>query len=119
MPLYDAPEHTVTFASPSTSHDGGGGTAITYTLQFEDVPCSLNVTRSVVRDEFGQEQLTIEGTLSALSSTPGIDQIARGWKVIDTTANSTGGSGLVVGISRGPAYGTIPPLTYVQIAGKQ
>lgn len=106
--LWDNPPHTCSTYTVTTSRDGGGGTANSYTLAQTGLPCLINTAGASEVERFAQQGITVThtiGTKASLATTT----FTRGMKVVDESGNSYH----VRGIRYGRAFRGIAPLLYL------
>lgn len=113
MALHDNPPHRITiYGPPTAARDAGGGETITWgTTRQAAAPASINTASASTRELFAQQGIVVSHTIGLLTATLTSD-VARGDKV---TADDTGDTYIIRGISKGRAYGGIPPFTYLQV----
>ena len=116
MSLYDSPPHEVSIYLPGPpSQDSGGGVVLTYssTPDQANVPCSINTSASQTVQRWGQGGITCYSQIAFLTSTLSVE-LVRGTKYV---AVDTGRVMIQDGL-RFPqrAYGSVPPLTYVNVS---
>lgn len=107
MALYDAgtAPHSIDIYAAASSQDGGGGTAIAYSIRTSGAKGILNAASSSQQEQFAQMQIVVTHVWAGTDSSA-----RRGDKVIYGTRSFH-----VTGIKTGEAMGGIPSLTFLYL----